>query len=228
VAFHRTGTIEVGYSGYGPTIGLTGTLQATGRDQFVTSMKVNVTIKTDGAQQSFEWLVLRPYTFSLSSNQPPGSDVILEMPSSFLIPQNQPHKFNTLFAETRLQVDIQRHLLDLRESWQAFILDTGSNAALLEGGIESAVEGFRNSSTKFSETYTEIDRLFPWTPGSYTLSLRLTTDRELDVTYKTAFTVSEAESKRLRLNTYLVARAALVNEDRTFDFVYAQYQSPDS
>lgn len=225
VAFHHTGSIEVGYSGYGPTIGLTGTLQATGRDQFVTKMKVSVTRTADHATEGFDWLIVRPYVFSLSDPVAPDGTALYEIPSSFLIPLKQPHKFNILFAGTRIQEGIQRQLRGLRATWQAYLSNLDPKLISAEQG-KKVIETFRQSSNAYSDAYTAVDRLFQWSPGSYSLKLYLSTDRGLDTTYKTAFSLTDDESKQLRLNTYITTETALGNEDQVYNFIYAQYQEP--
>src|SRR5438552_10322360 len=59
IDIHETGTIEVGYSGFGPTIGLRGTLRAVHRDQFVRDIQVAIAKVKDGSKHSFEWVVFR-------------------------------------------------------------------------------------------------------------------------------------------------------------------------
>ena len=52
IDIHETGTIEVGYSGFGPTIGLRGTLRAVHRDQFVRDIQLAVAKLKDDSKHS--------------------------------------------------------------------------------------------------------------------------------------------------------------------------------
>src|SRR2546422_2957411 len=57
VDVHETFTIEVGFSSYGPTIGMNGTLRAVHHDLFIRSIDLVVTKMKDSSRYAFEWLL---------------------------------------------------------------------------------------------------------------------------------------------------------------------------
>src|SRR5438067_1136828 len=57
---HRTGTVEVGFSGWGATVGVHGTLRSVDRDFFVSSMTLTVIRESDHSQHKLEWGAFRP------------------------------------------------------------------------------------------------------------------------------------------------------------------------
>ncbi|MFH1709378.1 MAG: hypothetical protein ABIF71_15880 [Planctomycetota bacterium] len=74
IDIYETGNLEAGFCELGPTIGLTGTLRATGADMFVRRMKVVVT-DAQNKHFEFEWNVFRnrpmprPYFFAFPRHQ---------------------------------------------------------------------------------------------------------------------------------------------------------------
>src|ERR1700682_1369881 len=59
IDIHETGTIEIGYSSFGPTVGLRGTLRAVHHDQFVRIIDLTVIKEKDAARHFFPWVVFR-------------------------------------------------------------------------------------------------------------------------------------------------------------------------
>src|SRR5687767_14744653 len=57
--YETGGAVEVGYSGFGPTVGLRGTLRAAHRDQFIRDIRVTIVKKRDGSTHVFDWLVFK-------------------------------------------------------------------------------------------------------------------------------------------------------------------------
>src|SRR2546428_9072098 len=53
IEVYETGLIEIGYSLFGPTIGLNGTLRALHHDVFIRTIELTVTRESDGATHSY-------------------------------------------------------------------------------------------------------------------------------------------------------------------------------
>jgi hypothetical protein len=85
---YESGTIEIGYGNFGPSIAVNGTLRCKHKDVFVRRAKIQLKRLKDGAEHAFAWRAFRPTTISLS----PTANLELELASSFLITLDQPHR----------------------------------------------------------------------------------------------------------------------------------------
>ena len=59
IDYYETGTIVIGYSPSGPTIGLNGTLRALNKDVFIRAIDLLVIRETDRAQHVFKWIAFQ-------------------------------------------------------------------------------------------------------------------------------------------------------------------------
>ena len=59
LSIFRTGRLEVGYSNFGPTLAVFGTLRAQGKPVFVREIIVKLVKERDGSVHEFEWLFFR-------------------------------------------------------------------------------------------------------------------------------------------------------------------------
>jgi hypothetical protein len=94
VHIYPTASIEIGFSSYGPTVGLLGTLRAQGRDVFVRRMRDHVVRLRDRAEHHFNWRAFRPHVIPLV----PTAPQTLEIASSFLVTAQAPRQYNVFFA----------------------------------------------------------------------------------------------------------------------------------
>ena len=121
IDIHETGTIEVGYSSYGATIGLTGTLRAVHRDQFVRSIELTVVKGKDSSQHFFNWGLFRSGKLTIGRE----SEMTVELPSGFMLTTREPGRYSTLFVDSALQAEIRPHLTRVVEAWQGALLEAG-------------------------------------------------------------------------------------------------------
>jgi len=91
IEMHPAGRLEVGFSNFGPTIGVQGTLQAIGSDKFISFSKVAVERVADNLRYEFQWAVFRPQSFSSAPQQ------TFEIASGFLLSVASPRRFNIQF-----------------------------------------------------------------------------------------------------------------------------------
>lgn len=69
VDIYETGNIEIGFSGFGPTIGLYGTLRALNRESFARSIDLRLVRLKDRAEHRFSWALLRSEKLSSTSGR---------------------------------------------------------------------------------------------------------------------------------------------------------------
>src|ERR1700722_4700256 len=67
IDIYETGQLEIGFSGFGTTIAVNGTLRARDRDQFVRAIQLDLTKQKDGSTHQFEWRMFRSNTYQTSN-----------------------------------------------------------------------------------------------------------------------------------------------------------------
>jgi hypothetical protein len=57
---YPAGSLEIGYSEFGPTLAIQGTLRARGKDVFVKRMRLRIRKLRNNEEYSFDWVAFRP------------------------------------------------------------------------------------------------------------------------------------------------------------------------
>lgn len=116
IDIYESGNLEIGYSSFGPTAGLTGTLRAVNKDVFVKRMTVTITKLKDGSTHTFNWKAFRSNTISLNPNDP----VRFEIASSFLLTGDNPFKYNIFFVDESFAAEVAPRVTGLTAKWYEF------------------------------------------------------------------------------------------------------------
>lgn len=223
--------VELGFSSFGPTIGVMGTLRATHRDQFVHQIDLTVTRLKDGATHDFKWLGFRAERVTSSS----GPELSFELAAGFLIPTTQPHRYSILFNDAESQNDMRAHLINLRQGWEPLELalargpQTDSPAAVTK--VLQLPEPLRLQQlyTDFSSEKVHIDafaaigRILYWEPGDYVIQMNVRVARPHRVfTTQWRVQLGADDAERLRLNVIPILRETL-GQSVSFNFAYLPY-----
>ncbi|MDA1000589.1 MAG: hypothetical protein O2807_08775, partial [bacterium] len=199
IDIYETGSIEIGYSTYGPTIGLIGTLRSFNQDLFVENMNITIKRISDNAQHEFTWALFRQLRLSYSGQKEGG----LEATHGFMISTSQPKPFNILFYELTLLDNLRPHAERISAEWSNHVLQT------IQGGAQPGDSNFFitqfltfSALPVYTEIRTEIDRQCYWEEGDYSLVLRARTAKPtMDFTREWTFHLTETESRNLRANS---------------------------
>jgi hypothetical protein len=214
---HETGVVEVGYSQFGPTVALQGTLRAVNHDQFVQRIQVVITRNRDGAQHWFEWETFRSGT-SLGQ-------MTFETPAGFLVTTNQPQRFNVFFSDHDTRGEVEQALQEAQQGWQEkFVANPPTN----DEERAALYEEYKHEAPHFN-THARLTRLSYWTAGRYRLLLYVITNRP-DRQYERqwSFELTEGDEQSLRLNAIpLLMTACGFSDGLVFNFGRAQYEEPD-
>ena len=104
--------LEIGFSNYGPTVGLQGTLRAIGDNSFITTAKVTIERVADHLRHEFDWAIFRQQSLSGSPQQPQTS---IEIASGFYLTVEAPRRFNIQFHDTITAERFRQSLTDLQQ-----------------------------------------------------------------------------------------------------------------
>jgi len=234
INYYETGTIVIGYSPSGPTIGLNGTIRALNKDVFIRTVDLLVIREKDKAQHVFKWIAFQSPKTDVSGTQPAS----MEIPSGFLISPNSPHRFNIIFNDNDLFKDMRPSLSDYYSEWyktteelnKIWLPLTGvpPQPAILSQQF-AVIERFRKSKIHV-DTFTALDRKCYWEPGDYQLTVNVTAskpDRVFNKTYH--FSISEADSRNLKLNVIAILEQPISGYLRFpspyYNFAFSEYRT---
>jgi hypothetical protein len=224
INLYETGTIEIGYSTFGPTIGLNGTLRAINKEVFIKSIDLLVIREKDKSQHIFKWIAFRPPKIDFAGTQP----ISMEIPSSFLVSLGAPHRFNIVFNDNDLFEDIRPLFNDYIKEWYKVVEQLTKIPPSPSGVFQSEIatkqieiiEEFRKNKIHV-DTYTALDRKCYWEPGSYSLKVNIRTSKPDEVfTNNYRFSITEPDSKNLKLNVITMLEEPVSNYLRVQNYPY--------
>ena len=233
VKIHDNGDIEIGYSQFGPTIGLYGTLQSTKQDLFVKSATLECTRLRDNARHEFSWLAFRSTQMITSE----GEDVDLEIASGFLLPVSDPYKYNFLFNEDVFLEKYRNTLDEHQNKWLEYYRNRTDE--LMEKAMEEGKELADGPSlreyifSEFSdngnnmEVYEELKRFCYWEEGEYKVELNIkTTDHDDPFSQEYKFSLDEEDADQLRTNVIGILRS-IAGLEPNYHFAYPNLSKTD-
>ncbi len=233
IEIFETGTVEVGSSNYGPTIGLQGTLHGREREMFVRVISLEVIREADNAQHHFEWVAFR--SFRIVSTRP--TEVAFQLPAGFLLLPSQPFRYNLFFSATAFQQQHVQPVIDvLYAAWYVAVQQSFGGAALsnipdvaqaqVQAAAQAAYPGFVGHMAHVN-AFAQLNQQFYWNPGWYRLSMRIeTTSPERTVTKRWRFQLTQAQSNSLRGNGLKVVQEVCSQYIGQYYFANAPYLPP--
>jgi len=207
IDIHETGAIEIGYSLFGSTIQVQGTLRSVHRDLFVRRISLDLIRESDRAHHRFEWVAFGPPRMVLGQQ-----DMTYEQPSGFMLLTVQPHRYNIAFYDSGLWIQITSRIQRVTQAW--------SDAEAAGRGYEDDFEG----DPIHSEAWAALDRHCYWEQGAYRLRMVVETsrpNRRIEVPWR--FVLTQQDADRLRLNAVSMLRDAC-GQSSHYNTALAAYQ----
>lgn len=231
VAIHESGNIEIGFSTFGPTVGLTGTLQGLDKDVFVKELVVEVIRMRDQSQHRLGWRAIRPTTISILESE---RITELELPTSFLLQPEDPFRYSIVFNDSDFVAEHSPPVTPLARRWIEFRETRIQEIREEQGDAIDALLGNRlferelyhefSSQPEVVEAYSRLDRAFYWDPGTYSLVLYVHATRpQRSFSQQWRFELREEDSQNLRVNCVAILQTVCGIES-DFSFAYATYQ----
>ncbi len=216
LAVYEMGLIEIGFSLFGPTVCLLGTLRALRRDVFVKRMRVRIIRRVDKAEHTFTWRAFRPLVMTLT----PGAPQSLAVAGSFLVPMAAPRQYNVFFASPAFANYGSSDIQPLRDSWTDF-----SKENITENPAVSTelFNRFMQCETA-SRFRVEVLNEFFWHASEYDLELTIETDNvKHPATKHWKFALTREDEERLRMNIDTVIRE-LCELKAAYNFLSKEYE----
>lgn len=227
LAIYESGNIEVGFSVFGSTISLRGSLRALHREVFITSAKLHVVRLKDKAESNFNWRLFRPFSVDVSGKE----DATVDPVAGFALTPATSFKYHIFFASDAFVAEFQPSADKLRDEWPSFFsTDLAAHypektaTEVKAGSVEfEASLGRYLSTARPAALWAELNHSFFWQPGDYSIELRVSGEKLPKLATKSwRFAVTPKDSDSMRLNTIGILRA-LCSASASYNFAYPEY-----
>lgn len=220
IEMHPAGRLEVGFSNFGPTIGVQGTLQAIDADRFISFGSVTVVRVVDSLRHHFEWAVFRPQSFSAITQE------MFEIAAGFLLGVAAPRRINIQFHNSATADKFRQPLRELQRLWMHYLQAQKIVLANLRPDeVRATYDAFHQAHlADITPLYQVIDQQFYWIQGQYRMTLELQTTRPaITFMFDYTFDLSDTESSALRLNTIACLLTTCNVSNVVINFAYPVY-----
>ena len=216
VDLYTTELVEVGYSNFGPTIGLFGTITSLNKDSFISNVSLLLRRERDRAEHHFNWLAFRSNQITIG----PAQQVVFELPSGFIVTPTQPHRYNILFSDHIQFSEMAPLIRQIEEIWGEQV-----RIALSSSPVPNYVTLFntlsRSGRQEIISFHTNIQRLCYWERGNYSIQIRIrTAHQRRDFIFNRRFSLSEQDAERLRLNAISILAGLCWQPNISYNFAY--------
>ncbi len=213
---HLSGTLEVGYTQFGPTLGLSGTLTTLENVVFINNISILVKRLADSATAQFNWFAFRPHRFSTSRDF--GID--LKMPSKFLVAPATPYAYNILFSDQNQYAGMNPTIKMIKNRWEESLEHFVQNPGSFD--MFKVFEEFLRKE-EIARSYTQLLDFCYWVEGPYAINIIFVSkeSRTLLEVQKT-FSLNTNDVQGLRNNAGMI----IADVCRQMDITYSIAQVP--
>lgn len=202
LVFHPASKIEIGYSEHGPTIGIYGTFFATHQPIIIEKINIQISRERDKATYKFRWLAfrsLKPYSQQINE---------IEVASAFIVNPMVPEKRNIMLHDTETLENFKDQILEIRNLYSDFLTKLPDSDKILKDEIKFSMFQ-ENHKENFIKAFASINNYFYWDQGIYNGQLYFrASGTQNKFAHEFKFSISEEESKRLRLNTISIIKSS--------------------
>ena len=195
---HLAEKVEIGYSQFGPTLKLAGTLSARDHVTFVNNISLSLLRHTDGAMFIFNWFAF--LSSSATTNSETGQD--FKMPAKFLISPATPFQYNILFVDQLHYTEMNPILKFLKQNWEIAVEKLPLTATPTD--YLRLFESYLKMNF-VQEGHSKLIKFCYWEAGEYELNIVFLTreDRPL-LELKKSFVLEEADISALKKNSAMI------------------------
>lgn len=232
IRFYPIGYIEIGYSSFGPTIGIIGSFWPFYYDQFIKRINLEIERDDDNAHVSFSWHIFKSAqaTFDLITQEEQQTQIEGAFP--FLVSKNYGTNLNTLFVNNKKRRVVQTLRSDFLENYQHFYQQPEIIQALqqsIEKGQNISAIALYNAYVEQHPVYmkqlkNDISREFWWKAGTYKAKMRIHSEEpEKTYVYKFNFEITQRDESYLFENVDRVLMETAGVKPVRYNFIYPEY-----
>lgn len=229
LSIYKTGRLEIGYSNFGPTLALNGTLRAERKTVFVREIQASVTKVRDGSSHQFEWMAFRSTQLRVGATD----SMTLELPAGFNVSPEQPYRYHIFFSDRQTRLELESVLVQVLQAWRGYVLSKPEQIkkALGTPGVTQEALALNIYDSEFSRTSREYQQAWElltrknyWEAGPYALRMTVhTPDGRKRFVETWQFILGEEDFQNLRLNALATLREICLGQAR-YNFVYPEYR----
>lgn len=193
-----TNMAEVGYSHYGPTFAVAGTLGSLNAVILVHNICAEVTSLESKASHFMDWFAFRPAHYVMGN----FSGMDLTMASKFSIAPNHSHEHNTLFIDANRFSEMKSALTVIKNSWEEALFVAAKDGKTIN--TASLFAEFKDLKI-VAGAMERLKTMNYWEPGEYSVKVRVTTENPkqfFDI--KRNFVLKDADTQMLLNNVPLI------------------------
>jgi hypothetical protein len=206
-------TIEAGFTPYGPTLSIAGTLMTQNKVILIDDISLEVVNDEEGIERQFGWFAFRPHRFGMGNFQ----DIDLKMASKFTVTPNSPYEYNILFSDRVGYSEMNPLFKRIREEWEG-TLDASLSSTQLP--IPTLFENFMREK-RARELLKELEEKLYWKAGAYSLKIKVAskTHQKIFETEK-SFLLVAGEIVPLKQNAATIMADLCRQPHATYNFIY--------
>lgn len=225
---YPVGNIDIGYSYFGPSIGLHGTLRCFNREFFIYLIDLEVLKLKDGSKHIFEWSAFRTQSITLA-----GEKLEIRLPYGFMLNKLQSMAYNILFVDKDSRDEIGKALVKVAQQWNKKAIKIPIKKDMNEWNRRIWKEYFDKfvNTSVYRRAHQKLIQLCYWTPGEYIIKLKIhTTERKDAIVKQWRFHLPEdcEEDFGTNVNEMLKSRCRIPPFQEHYYVVYVNYENMDS
>lgn len=200
---------EVGYSHYGPTFAIAGTLTALNAVILIYNICVEITNIDKKSSHFMDWFAFRSIQHTMGN----FSELDLTMTSKFTITPEKAHKYNILFIDNGRFSEMKPLLKAIKSTWAEYLVAAAKdNKPIHPGKLFSEFQQLK----LIADAATRLETITYWEPGHYQAKIRITAENPkqlFDITQ--SFFLTPADAQTLTNNTSKII-ANICQQPQTF------------
>ena len=207
LAFYKSsGLLEIGFSEFGPTIGLSGSIASVTSNHLISSMNLKVTRLDDEATYDFSWGVFREYNLGNIN------DAKIDIAYPFNLRSGETRNLNIQFHDIKTKEKIKEPVIKVIDAHRKFVHDNNiyidvHNPEELHKQLEM-FKADKSNNDLVVVAYTAITDEFYWKESNYKVELIISTNVK-DFSFVFNFDLAKEESNQLKLNAVTLTENAM-------------------
>jgi len=193
ISNHISEDLEVGFSSYGPSLGLSGVFSVKDTHEFVHKIVLSIQSSGHSDHHDLEWFAFREHDFVTGD----FSDMHAKSPSKFMVLPLNPKPYNILFVDNARYAEMKPHLQELKMYWHL--------GPKYDPRVNTLPEDFLKRSDVL-ESLQSIESLCYWQPEHYQVFMKVVAgSKSREILFERSFHLTEDKTSALKNNVLKIA-----------------------
>lgn len=218
--YYPSGSLEIGFGIFGPTVCIRGSLASPVFDRFITRVDFNLRRPADKPKLPFDWMLFRSTSIHATGGNIKEEDQ-LQLCSPFVLKGGGVERKDILFACPTLRPIASKCLQLLDIKWKNHLSEHGLDKTPAE--IRKLGGQFLRDDKDVNETTTMFFATCIWEPGTYEGDLTFSSgypNRRFE--YKFSFDLNPGDVATIQVNREKILSAVLFPEPVVYGMAYPE------